>query len=172
MDLPAGLAVAVGILVLLPLAALAVERRWHDPPRERWGIPAERLAAARNSPELVAYRRRIALGLDPRKAAVVDRAVQTGTAAPPELRAAAQEMARLRIEELDRRRPVRRTVFALWLAIALLFLVLGVYLAVRRGAWYLLVYSVWPLTRMFLVSPWLVRRERGRAEAAVVANGS
>ena len=93
MDLPAGLAVAVGILVLLPLAALAVERRWHDPPRERWGIPAERLAAARNSPELVAYRRRIALGLDPRKAAVVDRAVQTGTAAPPELRAAAQEMA-------------------------------------------------------------------------------
>ncbi len=95
MNLPAGLAVALGILVLLPLAAVAVGPRWRDPPRERWGISPERLAAAGNTPELVAYRRRIELGVaDPRKEAVVNRAIQTGTAAPRELRAATRELAR------------------------------------------------------------------------------
>jgi hypothetical protein len=53
-NLPAGLAVALGIRVLLPLAAVAVGRRWRDPPRERWGISPERLAAAANTPELAA----------------------------------------------------------------------------------------------------------------------
>ena len=122
MNLPAGLAVAVAILVLFPLAAVAVGRRWRDPPRERWGIPPETLAAAANTPELVAYRRRIALGItDPRVEAVVHRAIRTGTVAPPELRAATRELAALRIDELDRRVRTNRVVFGMWLASPLSF---------------------------------------------------
>ena len=59
---------------------VAVGRRWRDPPRERWGISPERLAAAANTPELIAYRRTIELG-------VADRARRQW---PPELRAATQ----------------------------------------------------------------------------------
>jgi hypothetical protein len=83
-NLPEGLAIAAGIMVLLPLASVGVARRWRDPPQEKWGISRERLAAAANTPELIAYRRRIELGVaDPRKATVVDRAIRTGTSAPP-----------------------------------------------------------------------------------------
>jgi hypothetical protein len=165
-NLPAGLAVAVGILVLLPLASVAVGRRWRDPPRERWGIPRERLVAAADTPELVAYRRRIELGVaDPRKEAVVNRAIRTGTAAPPELRAATRELAGLRITELDRRRP-RTWIFALWLCLATVVLAVG---ALAR-TWFLAAYSFLWFARAYLHSPWYVRRLRGRAEAAMVAN--
>ena len=169
-NLPAGLAVALGILVLLPLAAVAVGRRWRDPPRERWGISPERLAAAGNTPELVAYRRRIELGVaDPRKEAVVNRAIRTGTAAPHELRAATRELARLRVEELDRPRPpVTRVIFVFWLCLATI--VLGVSLYART--WLLCFYGIYWYVHAYLHSPWQVRRLRSRAEAAVVANAA
>src|SRR6185369_6444220 len=127
-NLPAGLAVALGILVLLPLAAVAVGRRWRDPPRERWGISPERLAAAGNTPELVAYRRRIELGVaDPRKEAVVNRP----------------------------RPPVTRVIFVFWLCLATI--VLGVSLYARTWLlcfygiyWYLHAYlhSPWQVLRL------------------------
>jgi hypothetical protein len=168
-NLAAGLAVALAILVLLPLAAVAVGRRWRDPPPERWGIPPDRLAAAANTPELVAYRRRIELGVaDPRKEAVVNRAIRTGTAAPPELRAGTRELAELRIEELSRRRPPVRVRFAIWVCLATVLV--GVSVAART--WFLCLYGVAWYVRAYLASPWYERRLRGRAEAAVVANAA
>ena len=168
MNLPAGLAVATGILVLVPLASVAVGRRWRDPPPERWGIPRERLAAAAaNSPELVAYRRRIELGVaDPRLEAKVNRAIRTGTAAPPELRAATRELAALRMDELDRRNRRPRVMFVLWLCLATVVLSVGVFAQV----WILAAYSGLWFVRAYLHSPWYVRSLRARAEAAVVAN--
>ena len=167
MNLPAALAIAAGILVLLPLVSVAVGRRWRDPPPERWGISRERLTAAANSPELVAYRRRIELGVaDPRLEAKVNQAIRTGTAAPPELRAATRELAALRIEEIDRGNRHVRVMFALWLGLATAVLAVGVFgrttfLAVYSGVFFL---------RAYLHSPWYARWRRGRAEAAVVAN--
>ena len=169
MNLPAGLAVAIGILVLVPLVAVAVGRRWRDPPRERWGISPESLAAAANTPELVAHRRRIELGVaDPRKEAVVNRAIRTGTAAPPELRAATRALAELRIDELDRPRPVAPVFFVFWLCLVTVLVVIGAY----ARSWLLLVYGVIWGVRAYLESPWYVRRLRSRAEAAVVANAA
>jgi hypothetical protein len=173
-NLPAGLAVAIAILVLFPLAATAVGRRWRDPPPEKWGIPPERLAAAANSPELIAYRRRIELGVaDPRKEAVVNRAIRTGTAAPPELRAATRELAAVRMEELDRRTRMTGVVF--WLSLAVVGVVLatiGYLTVIRHDGWFLLPYGLYWCVRAYVNSPWYARRLRGRAEAAVVANGS
>jgi hypothetical protein len=167
-NLPAGLAIATGILVLLPLVSVGVGRRWRDPPRERWGISRERLeAAAAQSPELVAHRRRIELGVaDPRLEAKVNRAIRTGTAAPPELRTATRELAALRIDGIDRGNRHGRVMFALWLGLATAMLAVGVFgrtsfLAVYSGLWFV---------RAYLHSPWYVRWRRGRAEAAVVAN--
>ena len=170
MNLPAGLAVALAILVLIPLAAVAVGRRWRDPPREKWGISPETLAAAANTPELVAYRRRIELGVaaDPRKEAVVNRAIRTGTAAPPELRAATRELAMLRIEELGRLRLRSRVSFGFWLSIATVMFGVGVY----ARAWFLPIYSGMWFVRAYLASPWNARRLRTRAEAAIVANAA
>ena len=169
MNLPVGLAVVVVILVGFPLAAVAVGRRWRDPPRAKWGISAESLAAAANTPELVAYRRRIELGVaHPRKEAVVNRAIRTGTPAPPELRAATRELATLRIEELDRLRPRSRVISAFWLCFATVVIAVGVY----ARSWFLPIYSgIW-LVRAHLASPSQLRRLRRRAEAAVVANAS
>ena len=169
MNLPAGLAVAIGILVLVPLIAVAVGRRWHDPPRERWGISPEGRAAAANTPELVAYRRKIELGVaDPRKEAVVNRAIRTGTAAPPELRAATRELAELRVDELDRPRPLARVIFVFWLCLAIALVGISVY----ARSWLVVVYSVVWCVRAYRASPWYARRLRSRAEAAVVANAA
>jgi hypothetical protein len=105
---------------------------------------------------------------DPRKEAVVNRAIRTGTPAPPELRAATRELARLRIEELDRLRRRNRVVSALWLGFATVVIAVGMY----ARAWFLPIYSgIW-LVRGYLASPWYLRRLRSRAEAAVVANAS
>jgi hypothetical protein len=173
-NLPAGLAVALAILVLLPLAAVAVGRRWRDPPPEKWGIPAQARVAAANTPQLIAYRRRIALGVaDPRKSAVVDRAISTGTAAPPELRAATRELAMLRIDELDRRVRTTRVTFGIWVVLAAVVLgTIGYVAVVRHEGWFLLPYGLYWCVRAYLSSLWSVRRLRRRAEAAVVANGS
>ena len=171
MNLPAGLAVALGILVLLPLAAVAVGRRWRDPPRERWGIPPESLAAAANTytPELVAYRRRIERGVaEPRKEVVVNRAIRTGTAAPPELQAATRELARLRIDELSRRHRSTGVIFTCWVCLATVVFGVGVY----TRTWFLCAYSLIWYARAYPSSPWNVRRLRSRAEAAVVANAA
>jgi hypothetical protein len=168
-NLPVGLVIALGILTLLPLAAVAVGRRWRDPPRERWGIPPERLAAAANTPELVAYRRRIELGVaDPRTEAVVNRAIRTGTAAPPELRAATRELARLRIAGLGRPRPLTRVILVFWVCLATAVAGVGLY----ARAWFVCAYSLYWYVQAYLASPWYVRRLRSRAEAAVVANAA
>jgi hypothetical protein len=168
-NLPSGLAVAMGILVLVPLVAVAVGRRWRDPPRERWGISPEGRAAAANTPELVAYRRKIELGVaDPRKEAVVNRAIRTGTAAPPELRTATRELAELRIDELDRPRPLARVMFMFWLCFATVLVGISVY----ARAWLVCVYSLIWCFRAYLASPWYVRRLQSRAEAAMVANAA
>jgi hypothetical protein len=50
-NLPAGLAVVVGILVVFPLVAVWVSRFWRDPPPAKWGLTPEQRAAAANSPE-------------------------------------------------------------------------------------------------------------------------
>jgi hypothetical protein len=169
-SLPAGLAVVAAIFVVLPLGAVWASKRWRDPPREKWGIPPERLAAARNSPELVAYRRRIELGVGHGPAATaVTRAIRTGTAAPPELRAAAHELAGEKIRELDHRLARTRWISLAWLLVAVALLAFGLAYALR-GGWGIAIYSgIW-FVRAVVSSPWMVRRERRRAEAAVLAN--
>jgi hypothetical protein len=62
-NLPEDLAIALGIVVVLPMGAVGLARRWRDPPPEKWGIPAEARAAAANTPELIAYRPRIEPGV-------------------------------------------------------------------------------------------------------------
>jgi hypothetical protein len=168
-NLPAGLAVALGILTVLPLAAVAVGRRWRDPPPERWGISPERRAAAANSPELIAYRRRIELGIaDPRNEAVVNQAIRAGTAAPPELRAATRELAGLRTGELDRRLRKAGVWFAFWIVLGTVLLGVGAFARSRS----LCVYGVLSYIRAYLGSPWQLRQLRARAESAVVANAA
>ncbi len=165
----------VAILVVLPLAATWASRFWRDPPREKWGIPPDALAAARNTPELVEHRRRIELDVThgPRLAAV-NRAIRTGTEAPPELRAAARELADAKIAALDRqlRRSSTRWLFGFWLLTALAVFVVGIGIAVGQGNPLLIVYSGWWFFRAFSSSPYLLRRQRRRAEAAVAANAA
>jgi hypothetical protein len=133
------------------------------------GISPEALAAAANTPELVAYRRRIELGVaDPRKEAVVERAIRTGTAAPPELRAATRELAALRIDELSPPRPRARVRFAI--PLFLTTVVVGV--GVLARSWAFCLYGGFWAVRAYLASPWYARRLRSRAEAAVVANAA
>jgi hypothetical protein len=162
-----GIAVAVAILVLLPLGAVWASQRWRDPPRAKWGIPAKQLDAARNSPELVAHRRRIELGVSygPR-ATAVERAISKGIEAPPELRAATHELAQERVREIDARLPRLRTAFAGWLVLTAVMLVVGI---VGR-VWFLSLYSILWVGRAVAASPYLARKRRGRAEAAVAAN--
>jgi hypothetical protein len=162
-----GVVVAVAILVLLPLGALWASQHWRDPPPEKWGLRPEQLAAARNSPELVTYRRRIELGVThgPR-ATAVNQAIAKGIAAPPELRAAARELAGIRIRELDARLPRSRVVFALWIGMVAIMVVAAIVVHVWIG----LVWAVIWGARGFVASPYLVRRQRRRAEAAVAAN--
>ncbi|HEY6746423.1 MAG TPA: hypothetical protein VI357_11995 [Mycobacteriales bacterium] len=162
-----GLAVAATILVVLPLGAVWASHHWRDPPRSKWGIPPERLDAARNSPELVAYRRRIELGVNsgPREAAV-NRAIAKGIEAPPELRAATYELAQAKVREIDAELPKRRLVAAGWLLMMVVMIVVGV---VGR-TWFLVLYSfIWG-GRAVAASPYLLRKRRDRAVAAVAAN--
>jgi hypothetical protein len=167
MDLPVGLAVVVGILVVLPLLAVVASHRWRDPPREKWGLSAERRDAARNSPELAAYRRRIELGVSygPR-ATAVDRAIAQGIEAPPELRAAAHELAQLKVREIDAQLPRLRTTFVGWLVLTVAMVVVGI---VGR-IWFLSLYSIVWVSHAVAASPYLARRRRSRAAAAVAAN--
>lgn len=162
-----GVVVAVAILVLLPLGALWASHHWRDPPPEKWGLRPEQLAAARNSPELITYRRRIELGVThgPR-ATAVNQAIAKGIAAPPELRAAARELAGIRIRELDAVVPRSRVVFALWIAMVAVMVVV----AIVGHVWFGLIWVVIWSARAFAASPYLIRRQRQRAEAAVAAN--
>lgn len=162
-----GLAVAATILVVLPLGAVWASHRWRDPPRSRWGISPEQLNTARNTPELIAHRRRIELGVSagPREAAV-NRAIAKGVAAPPELRAAAHELAQVKVRELDAQLPKRRLVVAGWLLMMAVMIVVGV---VGR-TWFLVLYSIIWGGRAVAASPYLLRKRRDRAVAAVAAN--
>jgi hypothetical protein len=162
-----GVVIAVAILVVLPLGAVWASHRWRDPPRSKWGIPQAQLDAARNSPELVAYKRRIELGVNfgPREAAV-NRAIAKGIEAPPELRAATHELAQVRVQELDAQLPKLRVAFAGWLAITAVMIVVGI---VGR-VWFLSLYSIVWVSRAVMDSPYLARKRRDRAQAAVVAN--
>lgn len=167
MDLPVGLAVVVGILVVLPLLAVVASHRWRDPPREKWGISPRQRDAARNSPELVAYRRRIELGVSygPR-ATAVDRAIAKGIAAAPELRAAVHELAQVKVREIDAALPGLRRAFVGWLVVTAVMIVAGI---VGR-VWFLGAYSIMWLSRAVTYSPYLARKRRERAVAAVAAN--
>jgi hypothetical protein len=169
MGIGLGIVVAVAILVLLPLGAVWASHHWRDPPPEKWGLRPEQLAAARNSPELVTYRRRIELGVThgPR-ATAVDQAIAKGIAAPPELRTAARELAGIRIRELDAQLPRGRVVFALWMGMVAVMVVV----AIVSHVWFGLVWAVIWGARGFAASPYLIRRQRRRAEAAVAANAS
>jgi hypothetical protein len=163
----AGLAVAVAILVVLPLGAVWASHHWRDPPRSKWGIPAEQRDAARNSPELIAYRRRIELGVSfgPREAAV-NRAIAKGIEAPPELRAATHELAQLTVREIDAQLPRRRLVAAGWLLLMVVMIVVGI---VGRSRFLVLYSFLWG-ARAVAASPYLLRKRRDRAVAAVAAN--
>jgi hypothetical protein len=81
-------------------------------------------------------------------------------------------MAEIRIDELDRSLPRARVAFAFWSATALLLLGVGCYLVVRHHSWFVLIYCVWWFIRAYSYSPMLVRRQRRRAEAALVANAA
>lgn len=167
MSLPVGLAVVVGILVVLPLLAVVGSHRWRDPPREKWGLSPEQRDAARNSPELVAYRRRIELRVSygPR-ATAVDRAIARGIEAPPELREAAHELAQVKAREIDAQLPRLRTAFVGWLVVTAVMVVVGI---VGR-VWFLSLYSLVWVGRAVAASPYLARKRRDRAVAAVAAN--
>jgi hypothetical protein len=162
-----GLVVVVAILVVLPLGAVWASHHWRDPPPEKWGIPPEQLAAARNSPELVRHRRRIELGVThgPR-ATAVERAISKGIAAPPELRAATHELAGIRIQELDAQLPRSRVVFGCWIALVAVMVAVAIVSHVWVGLFWAVIWGA----RGLVTGPYVVRWQRRRAEAAVAAN--
>ena len=172
MGLEVGVVVAVAILVLLPLAAVWAAGRWRDPPPERWGPSERQLAQAAGDRELARHRRRLELGLaGDREWTAARRAVARGTAAPPELRAAVHVLATEQVARMDAylARP-RRSVLLQWLAFAAgtvgsLVLWLGWDNPIG------LIMVIYSAVVAALSSPWMVRRRRARAQAAVVANG-
>jgi hypothetical protein len=93
----------------------------------------------------------------------------TRAASRPATAAAARELAEVRILELDRQLPRRRWISVAWLLLALATLTFGV-LTARHHGWFLAIYSGLWFGRAVLAGPWLLRRERRRAEAAVWAN--
>ena len=100
---------------------------------------------------------------------MVNRAIQNGTAAPRELRAATRELARLRVAELDRPRPpVTRVIFVFWLCLATI--VLGVSLYART--WVLCFYGVYSVRPRLPAQSLARAAAASRAEAAVVANAA
>lgn len=171
MGLEVGVVVAVAILVLLPLAAVWAAGRWRDPPPERWGVSERQLAQAAGDPELARHRRRVELGLaGDREWTAARRAVAHGTAARPELRAAVRVLATEQIARIDSflARP-RRAVLLQWLAFAagtVGSLVLWLAWDNPTG----LIVALYSVVMAALSSPWMVRRRRARAQAAVAAN--
>jgi hypothetical protein len=164
-----GVVVAIAILVLLPLGAVWAAGRWRDPPRERWGIPAERREAAANTAEMTEFRFRQRLGVaDDRKWMAAQKAINRGLAAPAELRAATHELAERRVAELDRRLARSRAWLA-WLLAVVGAWIAAVYLA-RHGLDILLLYAAIWTVRAAGESPWWLRRVHARAVAAVAAN--
>jgi len=164
-----GVGVAVAILVVLPLGAVWLAGRWRDPPRERWAIPAERREAAANTAEMTEFRFRQRLGLnDDRKWMVAQKAVNRGVAAPAELRPATRELAERAVVDLDRRMARRRS-WPTWLVATAGAWGAAVYLALH-GVPVMLAYAVIWSVRAGGASPWWLRRVRGRAAAAVLAN--
>lgn len=169
MGIDLGIAVAVAILVLFPLAAVWLAGHWRDPPRERWGIPAERLRAAADTAEMTEYRLRLRLGLnDERKWVAARKAISRGVAAPAELRSATHELAERAVADMDRRL-ARDRPWLIWVVAMAAAWGAASYLA-RHGILIMLAYALLGSVRVFAESPWWLRRVRRRAEAAVVAN--
>lgn len=166
-----GTVVAVGILVVLPLAAVWVAGRWRDPPRERWALTARPEQEALSAPGLAEYRIRRAYGLrDEARWTAVRRAVDRGEAAPPDLRPAARDWAEAVLAGPELREAtgrVRRT-FWLWLALSLLVIVaVSVFYDASLGV----VYGLYLVVLVAIRNPWRLRARRARAEAALAANG-
>lgn len=165
-----GLVVAVAIFVLFPLAALVAARLWRDPPPEKWGIPAERREAAANTPEMVEFRFRQRLALkDGHSWSAAEKAVSRGLAAPPELRGATHALAGHRVAQLDLRLVRAPRIFAIWAVTIAALVGAGVYLAGHGSYYFLLYLPVW-VGRAVTASPWVLRSQRRRAQAAVEAN--
>lgn len=169
MRVEVGVVVAVAILVLLPLGAVWAAGRWRDPPRERWGIPAEQREAAANTAEMTEFRFRQRLGLtDDRRWTAAQRAVNRRVAAPADLRPAVHELAGRSVADLDRRLARRRSWLTWLVAMAAGWVAAG-YLAFH-GVEVMLGYALLWSVRAAGASPWWLRRVRARAEAAVAAN--
>jgi hypothetical protein len=159
-------AVALAVLVLLPLGAVWLAGRWRDPPRDRWALkprkpPGEDL-------EFAEYRLRREYGLrDEGRWTAVRRAVDRGEAAPPDLRPAVAAWAGVVLA----RRPSRlRFSVRAWVGSVVLMAGYLTVVGLLLGAGRTVVFAIYAVVVVAIHNPWTARRRRTNAETALRVN--